>query len=399
MKRSSRKTTNRYERIIDREISASIRLRFKVARVSDPWFFASSDVAPVSDPRCIDHGAETRATSDHFLMKLPRLPYETGLVLDFYQEGLTALGAVCERPWHDRLEILAEGRAATLWNPAGALHSAELQFTAPDATGSRDAAREVFPGCPLTFRLAETLRPATLPLERLVLAGDSHSRPPEVAVAEKLWRHQFPETKRWRLTAPFVADFHYSLVVLARCEIQAIDQHWALRRIAVSLPDGQLDEGLARAISFSGVSSGPNSSLSWPKPDPASWSALLQRALAQDLIDEVAGIRVRQEQHLRRELDRIDVYFENYTAELTVRARRGDPAKAADRLAATKAEHARHRADQVARHEISVLPHLDALLLVAEPAWRAQVQVDRAHQAQEITARYVPRARQWRLET
>lgn len=331
-------------------------------------------------------------------MKLPRQPYETGPVLDFYEAGLTALGAVCERPWHDRLEILAEGRAATLWNPAGALHSAELLFTAPDATGPRDAAHEVFPGCPLTFRLAETLRPGTLPLERLALTGDLHPRPPEVAVAEKLWRAQYPDTKRWQLTAPFVADFHYSLVVLARCEIQAIDQHWALRRLAVSLPDGQLDEHLARALSFSGVSSGPNPNLNWPKPDPASWSALLQRALTQDLAEEIAGIRRRQEQHLRRELDRIDVYFENYAAELTARARRGDPAKAADRLAATKAEHARHRADQVARHEIAVQPHLDALLLVAEPAWRAKLQVDRAHQALAISARYVPRSRHWVLD-
>ncbi len=331
-------------------------------------------------------------------MKLPRLPYETGLVLDFYEEGLTALGAVCERPWHDRLEILAEGRAATLWNATGELHSAGLQFTAPDAPGARDAAREVFPGCPLTFRLAETLRPATLPLERLALAGELHPRPPDAAVAEKLWRAQYPDTKRWRLTAPFVADFHCSLVVLARCEIQAIDQHWALRRIAVSLPDGQLDEPLARALSFSGVSSGSTAGPSWPKPDPATWSALLQRALAQDLTEEVAGIRVRQEQHLRRELNRIDSYFENYAAELTARARRGDPAKAADRLAATKAEHARHRADQVARHEIVVHPHIDALLLVAEPAWRAKLQVDRAHQTQEINARYLPRARQWRGE-
>mgnify|MGYP006153115521 CR=1 FL=1 len=75
-------------------------------------------------------------------MKLPRLPYETGAVLDFYEDGLTALGALCARPWHDRLDVVAEGRAATLWNSAGALHAAELQVTAPDAAGMRDAARE-----------------------------------------------------------------------------------------------------------------------------------------------------------------------------------------------------------------------------------------------------------------
>lgn len=330
-------------------------------------------------------------------MKLARIPYEPGAVLDFYEEGFTALGALCARPWHDRLEVVAEGRAAELWNPDGALHAAELQFTAPDATGTRDAVREVFPGCPLTFRLAEALQPSALSLERIVLANDAPLRPPDLAVAEKLWRSQFEDTKRWRLTSPFLADFHFSLVVLARCEIQAIDQHWALRRVAVSLPDGHRDEGLAREMGFARASLEENPDVAWPTPYPARWSDLLQRALMQDLMDELAGIRERQEQRLRRELDRIDVYFENYAAELTARVRRGDPAKTADRLAATKAEHARHRADQVARHEISVHPHLDALLLVAEPAWRAHLQVERAHRSETPAARFVPRARRWVL--
>lgn len=331
-------------------------------------------------------------------MKLPRLPYETGAVLDFYEDGLTALGALCARPWHDRLEVVAEGRAATLWNPTGALHAAELQFTAPDAAGMRDAAREVFPGSPLTFRLAEALRPVALALERVVLADSGPVRPPDPAVAEKLWRAQFEDTKRWRLTGPFVADFHFSLVALARCEIQAIDQHWALRRVAVSLPDGYLDEGLAREIGFARAAPEPTTALSWPTPELAPWSDLLQAGLLSDLVDELTGIRARQEQRLRRELDRIDAYFETYATELTARASRSATAtaKTADRLAATKAEHARHRADQVTRHEITVHPHLDALLLVAEPAWRAPLQVERAHRAAETPfARYVPRARRW----
>lgn len=330
-------------------------------------------------------------------MKLSRMPYETGAVIDFYTDGLTALGALCERPWHDRLEVAAEGRAATLWDPAGALYAGDLQFTAQDATGPRDAAREVFPGCPLTFRLAEMLRPATLPLERIVLVDDAHLRPPELAVAEKLWRNQFEDTRRWRSTAPFMADFHFSLVALARCEIQAIDQHWALRRVAVSLPDGGLDEGLAREIGFARANPEPPARVAWPTPEPAQWSGLLQQALAQDLAEELAGIRARQEERLRRELDRVDEYFENYAAELTARARRTVSAKLTDRLAATKAEHARHRADQVARHEICVYPHLDALLLVAEPAWRAHLQVERAHHPPITAAQFVPRARRWVL--
>ena len=329
-------------------------------------------------------------------MKIPRIPYETGAVLDFYEEGFTALGALCARPWHDRLEVVAEGRGAAPWNSDGALHSAELQFTVPDASGIRDAAREVFPGCPLTFRLAETLRPAVLPLERLVLASDASPRAPDPAVAEKLWRAQFEDTKRWRLTAPFVPDWHCSLVTLARCEVQAIDQHWALHRVAVSLPDGFLDEGLAREIGFARAQRQTNSEVIWPTPDPAPWSDLLQRALALDLAADLAGIRSRQEERLRRELERIDAYFETYVAELTARAQRSASAKMSDRIAAAKAEHARHRADQVARHEITVVPHLDALLLVAEPAWRAPLHLERAHQhAATPVARFVPRARRW----
>lgn len=88
---------------------------------------------------------------------------------------------------------------------------------------------------------------------------------------------------------------------------------------------------------------------------------------------ELADVRVRQENRLRRELERVDDYFENYERELAERAGRGGGSakiKLANRLAVAKAEHARHRADQVARHEIAIVPYVDGLLLVAEPAWR-----------------------------
>ncbi|MBM3855661.1 MAG: hypothetical protein FJ399_21330 [Verrucomicrobia bacterium] len=329
-------------------------------------------------------------------MKLARIPYEPGAALDFYEDALTTLGALCARPWHDRLEVVAEGRAARLWKEDGTLHAAELHFTAPGATGVRDAAREVFPGCPLSFRLAEALRPATLALERVVLARDASHRAPDPLVAEKLWRLQFPDTARFRLTTPLIADWHYSLVALARCEVQAIDQHWALHRLALSLPDGALDEGLAREIGFARASHDPVAHPAWPTPDPAGWSKFLQQALAQDLAADLTDIRARQEQRLRHELERIDAYFETYAAELAARASRSSSTRMTDRLAATKAEHVRHRADQIARHEIVVVPHLDALLLVAEPAWRATLHLERAHHhAESPVVRFVPRARRW----
>ena len=136
----------------------------------------------------------------------------------------------------------------------------------------------------------------------------------------------------------------------------------------------------------------------WPAPDPARWHALLRVALQDELATELASIRARQENYLRRELERIDEYFEKYEHELTARVARSSKSgnvKTTDRLAAAKADHARRRADQVARHEIRVQPHLDALLLVAEPAWRGFLSVERARVAQALEALFVPRARRW----
>jgi hypothetical protein len=332
-------------------------------------------------------------------MKLDRLTYDPGAVLNFYEEGFTALGALCERTWHDRLQVVAEGPAAKLWNLAGALHEQELQFAAADATSARDASREVFPGCPLTFRLAETLRPTPLSLERVVLAGDPLGRPPVPEVTERLWCAQHPETTRWQLTAPFRNAVHFSLVALVRCEIQAIDQHWSLRRLAVGLPEGDSDDALARELGFAPSVAAGTGPVDWPPPQPARWHQFLHGALEQDLGSELAAIRARQENYLRRELDRVDDYFENYEQELTARAARstseGVRLKTADRLAAAKAEHARRRTDQVTRHEIRVHPHLDALLLVAEPAWRATLQLELARQPHRREALFVPRARRW----
>ena len=331
-------------------------------------------------------------------MKLQRASHEPGELLEFYEQGLGALGALCERTWHDRLEVVAEGRAAALWNPQGMLHEVELHFAPADTNVARDAAREVFPGCPLTFRLAEALRVSPLPLERFVRLDDA-VRPPEASVVEKLWRSQFPDTARWQLAAPFQPDFHFSLVALARCELQAIDQHWSLHRVAISLPGGEADEHLTQEMDFYQTGREATPEIIWPATDPAAWRALLQRAFEHELAGEITRIRARQEHSLRRELERIDDYFENYARELSARTVRtvNTPAKvkSADRLAAAKAEHARRRADQVARHEIRIQPHLEALLLVAERAWRAKLFVARSHCARTLEAMFVPRSRKW----
>ena len=336
-------------------------------------------------------------------MKLDRIPYEPGALVDFYEAGLTAVGALCSRTWHDRLEVVAEGPAARLWNPDGTLHSVELQFAPAGASGAREAAREVFPGCPLTFRLAEALRPAPLALERVTLAADgSAARAPDVPLVEKLWRSQYPDTTRWRQAAPFVPAFHFSLVALVRCEIQAIDQHWSLHRLAVALPGGEPDDTLAAALDFAELSPEAPAELAWPHCDAAQLGDWLGRALTETLGPELTTIRKRQEDYLRRELERIDAYFSGYAQELSDRAARTHSdtvkLKADQRLAAAQAEHTRRRADQVQRHEIRILPRLDTLLLLAEPAWQTTITTAHHGETASLAAHYVPRNRRWVLD-
>jgi hypothetical protein len=332
-------------------------------------------------------------------MKIPRVVYEPGSALDFYQESLGALGALCERTWHDQLEIVAEGRVATLWNPEGALHAQQLVFAPADVPAARDAAREVFPGCPLTFRIAELLSPAPAVLDKVVLRAAAQSQPPDAAVLEKLWRTQYPATRHWRLASALKPVFHFSLAGTVRCEIQAIDQHWSLHRIAISLPDGEPDEPLAQQLSFQEPDPAPPA-LDWKLP--ANWWRRFQDVVRAEIEPDLQTMRARQEQYLQRELQRIDAYFAEYEADLARRAARtGAEAaiKSQQRLAAAQAEHVRRRQDQVMRHEVRVQPHVDALLWVAEPAWEVVVEFDQERAHQTATAVFVPRARRWSRQT
>jgi len=332
-------------------------------------------------------------------MKFPRLSHDPGMLIEFFEEGLTVLGAVCERSWHDRLDLVAEGRAASLWNTAGDFVEKQLRFVPPDAMGGRDADTEVFPGCPLTFRLAETLRGGTLQVERAALQTFDPPRPPSCDAVEKIWHAQFSAGPRWRLDGPFQHTWHFSVLLLARCEIQAIDQQWSLHRLTLSYADGRRDDSLAEKLDFAAVNPHPDQSLSWPVLELAQWQGRIAAALNADLTNDLAHIRARQASYLRRELDRIDNYFENYERELQQRvARSRSPdtqAKLEQRLAAARLEHERRRSDQVQRHEIRVIPHLDGLLLVAEPAWGAIVSWHEHHQEHRVAAHFLPRARRW----
>jgi hypothetical protein len=61
-----------------------------------------------------------------------------------------------------------------------------------------------------------------------------------------------PTTRSDALAAgsPFTASNHFSLVALVHCEIQAIDQHWSLHRLALSWPDGARGEALVGSLDF-----------------------------------------------------------------------------------------------------------------------------------------------------
>lgn len=328
-------------------------------------------------------------------MKLTRLSAAPGPLLEFVEQGLERLGAACERTWHDRLEVVAEGAAARLWRDDAGLHEIELHFPEVNATGPRDATRQVFVGGPLTFRLVDLLwqqhgREARLCLGPS-LAGDA---PPATPIAAKVWLNQFGVPAQigdqgWERT------WHFSVVAAVRCEVQAIEQHWSCHRIALSVADGERDGALERELEF--LEGQPSAAgLSWPSPSPQ-WPAWLERALRSDLAAELDDVRRRQERFLRRELARVDEYFLHYASELRGRMERVHKTESRQRyearLRAAESEHQRRRADQVQRHEIRIIPHVDAVLWVAEPAWRTHVQ---GRHGERLGLRtFVLRSRRW----
>src|SRR5215207_5082270 len=146
-------------------------------------------------------------------MKLSRHPYDPSALIDFFQEGLESMGAVCERTWHDRLHVLAEGRAARLWPECAGLVEKELEFLRAEAPSVRQAATQIFQGCPLTFRLAEDLRSVPLALDKIVLEPEGAVRVPATDVAEKIWTAQMP-TRIGYIQGGLTRSWHFSLLAL-----------------------------------------------------------------------------------------------------------------------------------------------------------------------------------------
>jgi hypothetical protein len=332
-------------------------------------------------------------------MKLDKIQPQPQTLLEFFEEGLPALGAVTERSWHDRLETVAEGPAAQLWNPQGELVSTELEF--PNAASLRDvdASRQVFPGCPLTFHLAEILR-AQRPSEFRVISSEGlSSKPLTSEVLNNTWSQQMRAAGHVTF-GPLLAEWHFTFVLLVRCEIQSTGQHWSLHRVAVSWPGGERDPLMERDFGLLIPAAAPAESVPWPHWNAEVLEALTRAAMEEEIQTEIAPIRERQQQYLQRELARIDTYFASYEAELKQRASRRSASADAhtrheDRLRAAQEEHQRRREDQIHRHEISVIPTVDLCVCVAERAWATRVTVRHGRESQEHPYLYVPRLRRW----
>jgi hypothetical protein len=331
-------------------------------------------------------------------MKFSKISPRAEHLMDFFEEGLLSLGAVCERSWHDRLEILAEGDTARLWRKDGELFSGELSFrdAASVDTGNPDG--EVFPGCPLTFQLVDALWHRLLAHSRVCLSTGISVKAPTPEVAEKLWLAQFGTRGGWQAT-PFVPAWIFSVVATVRCEVQAIDQSWSSHRLAFTLPEGERDSSLEFALDQMSPLEPAGEKPDWPTLDAAALSDWIGRALSTELAPELTKINERQELFLRRELNRIDEYFENYARELSERLgrqRREEAIKrCADRLEATRVEHHRRRTDQIERHTVHLLPHVDALLTVAEPGFSTKVSWRAGREERTVPALFVPRTRRW----
>jgi hypothetical protein len=329
-------------------------------------------------------------------MKFPKIPAQAEYLMEFFEESLHSLGAICERSWHDRLEVLAEGDAAHLWQKDDDLFSGELKFRDDASADPNNADNEVFPGCPILFRLVEALWRRHLAYSRVCLSTDIGVKAPSNDVADKLWRAQFGFHAGWQ-SAPFLRTWTFSVVAAVRCEVQAHDQGWSSHTFAFTLPAGERDASLEFALEQMGVVESVE--LEWPALDPSLICDCIGRALAAELTPELSKVKERQQLFLRRELTRIDDYFENYAQELRERMGRQHKETAfkryAGRLEATRVEHNRRRIDQIERCTIHVIPHVDALLTVAEPAFATCVIWRAGREDRTAPAIFAPRTRHW----
>lgn len=330
-------------------------------------------------------------------MKLSRLAYDPAYLLDFYEEILGSCGCLCERTWYDQLFVIPGGRGVTFW-PSGA-SEANLRFRSNSESAAIDPARDVFPGSPLNLSICESVL-SQLTVHRVALrTGDQ--KPPDPDLVERRWNSQFPGRVKMRTTTPFVASAHFSIVAALRCEIQAVDQHWSQHRLAINLATGEPDPQLAEQLAILEPWSDP-APFDWPEFRQEECRKVLLAALGREAGATVKSVKDRQSKYLQRELATVDRYYADYAGALAGRLIRtrseAGRSKMQERLEAAKLEHQIRRIDQIKRHEIHVHAHVDALLMVAEPAHKTQVHYVQERQERQQIALWIPRMRSWSLD-
>lgn len=336
-------------------------------------------------------------------MKFDKLqPYPESLI-HFFSDGLQSLGGVCERTWYDKLEVIIEGAGARAWDPESELVHRELHFPAVDASSPKAAETDVFPGCPLIFQLAETLWKEAPTSFRIVSDGGGENEKPSPEVLRRVW--ELTRSGQGKPDfSPATATRYFSMVFVVRLEIQSIEQHWTMHRIACSCTEGWRDHDLeTNLLMLAPGRAAADEEICWPDFSIKQQDELLRHVLG-GIHGDIAPVLSRQQKYLEKELRRIDHYFAGQVSELeSRRSGRGSKqgsAKIDERIAATRAEHTRRREDQVQRHEVVVLPHVDAVVCVAERAWRSRVRVlrGRAAAADDGVFVFVPRLRRWFAE-
>jgi hypothetical protein len=330
-------------------------------------------------------------------MKLSRLAYDPAYLLDFYEEILGSYGCLCERTWYDQLFVIPGGYGAIFWSSE--ISEANLRFRSTSESAAIDPARDVFPGSPLTLSICESVL-SQLALHRAALRT-GEQKPPDLGLVERRWNNQFPNRVKMRMTTPFVASAHFSIVAALRCEIQAVDQHWSQHRLAINLSTGEPDPQLAEQLPILEP---------WNNPVPFNWPQFRQdecrkallAALEQEAGATVKSVKDRQSKYLQRELATVDRYYDDYSEALARRLNRtrsdAGRSKMEERLKAAQLEHHIRRIDQIKRHEIRVHAHVDALLMVAEPAHKTQVRYVHERQERQQDALWIPRIRSWSLD-
>jgi hypothetical protein len=330
-------------------------------------------------------------------MKLSRLAYDPAYLLDFYEEILGSYGCLCERTWYDQLFVVPGGSGATFWPTE--ISETNLRFRSTSDSAVIDPTRDIFPGSPLTLSICETLLNQSSVNRTALRTGDR--KLPNTDLVERRWNNQFPGRVRMQMTTPFVASAHFSLVAALRCEIQAVDQHWSQHRVAINLHNGEPDPQLAEQLVILEPWSDPVS-IDWPEFKPAECRKELLVALEREAWPAVNSIKDRQSKYLQRELATVDRYYSDYEESLAGRLNRTRSdtgrSKMQERLEAARREHQIRRIDQIKRHEIHVNAHVDALLIVGEPAHRTEVRYLNQRQERQQNALWIPRTRCWVVE-